>query len=52
MKLSTLLYKAARISRDVSAVSSGKPKRIERRAKNKVIGRVLGRSGFWRWLWR
>lgn len=50
--LSPILYKAARTARDVEAVSSGDPKRIERRAKNRIVGRLLGRAGFWRWLWK
>ena len=52
MSLRSNLYRSARILGDVEAVSSGNPKRIERRAKNKLIGRALGRSGFWRFLWR
>src|SRR5205823_10019683 len=52
MSVRSNLYRAARILGDVEAVSSGNPKRIERRAKNKLIGRALGRSGFWRFLWR
>ena len=52
MNLSRMLYRAARISRDVQAVSSGNPRRIERRAKNKLIGRALGRAGVWRRLWK
>ena len=30
---------------------SGHPKRIGRRVKNKVVGQVLIRIGFWRWVW-
>lgn len=52
MSLTRNLYRAARIAADVSAVTSGDPKRMERRAKNKLIGRALGRAGLWRWLWR
>jgi hypothetical protein len=40
------------MANDIETVASGNPKRIARRAKNKVIGRALGRSGFWRNLWR
>ncbi|HKN66727.1 MAG TPA: hypothetical protein VJW73_10640 [Gemmatimonadaceae bacterium] len=46
------LYRSARVLGDLQAVSSGNPKRIGRRAKNKLVGRVLGRSGLWRFLWR
>jgi hypothetical protein len=52
MNLSRILYRAARVSRDVEAVSSGNPRRISRRAKNKIVGRALGRAGFWRRLWK
>jgi hypothetical protein len=52
MSLRSSLYKSARTLGDVQAVASGNPKRITRRAKNKLIGRTLGRSGFWRFLWR
>jgi hypothetical protein len=46
------LYRAARIANDVSTVASGDPKRIARRAKNKAVGRALGRAGFWHNLWK
>jgi hypothetical protein len=52
MGLRSNLYRSARILGDMQAVTSGNPKRIERRAKNKLVGRALGRSGFWRFLWR
>jgi hypothetical protein len=52
MKLRSFLYRSARTLGDVEAVASGNPKRITRRAKNKILGRALGRSGFWRTLWR
>jgi hypothetical protein len=52
MRLRSSLYRSARILGDVEAVASGDPKRITRRAKNKLVGRLLGRSGFWRRLWR
>jgi len=50
--LTSILFKAARTVDDVETLASGNPKRIERRAKNKLLGRVLGRGGLWRWLWR
>jgi hypothetical protein len=52
MNLSRMLYRAARMSRDIEAVGSGSPRRISRRAKNKILGRALGRTGIWRRLWK
>jgi len=48
--LTSQLYRAARISNDISA--AGNPRRVARRAKNVAVGRALGRGGFWRWLWK
>jgi hypothetical protein len=45
-------YNFARLFNDLSTLLSGSPKRIARRAKNKLVGRALGRAGFWRWLWK
>jgi hypothetical protein len=50
--LTSQLYRAARISNDISTVASGNPRRVARRAKNITVGRALGRGGFWRWLWK
>ena len=50
--LSSQLFRAARVADDVEAVASGNPKRMERRAKNVIVGRALGRAGMWRKLWR
>ena len=50
--LSSLLFRSARRVDDLEALASANPKRIERRMKNRVVGRVLARVGFWRWLWR
>ena len=47
-----LLFRPARLSADAKAVGSGDPKRVGRRAKNKLLGRALGRAGLWRRLWR
>jgi muconolactone delta-isomerase len=52
MRLSRRLFRAARVSADVEAIASGDPKRIARRAKNKIVGRAIGRAGVWRRLWR
>jgi hypothetical protein len=46
------LYRAARLSNNISAVASGKPGRVVHRAKNVAVGRALGKAGFWRRLWR
>jgi hypothetical protein len=46
------LYRAARLSNNISAAASGNPRRVVRRAKNVVVGRALGRGGLWRWLWK
>jgi hypothetical protein len=46
------MYAAARLANDISTLGSGDPRRIARRAKNKIMGRALGRAGLWRLLWR
>ena len=45
------LYHAARMANDVSTLASGNPHRIARRARNRIVGRALGRAGVWRMLW-
>jgi hypothetical protein len=45
------LYRAARVSDNISAIASGKPQRVVRRAKNVALGRTLARVGFWNALW-
>jgi hypothetical protein len=50
--ITSLLFRAARRVDDLEVLASGNPKRIERRAKNRLLGRALGRAGFWRWLWK
>jgi len=50
--LSSLAFRSARRVDDLETLASGNPKRIERRVKNKLVGRVMGRGGFWRWLWK
>ena len=52
MSLTSRLFRLARLSADVSAVGSGDPKKAARRAKNKVVGRILARLGVWWRLWR
>ncbi len=39
-----LLYKAARLLGDYSAVSSGSPKKITRRVGRRVAGRATGKA--------
>ncbi|HKV89365.1 MAG TPA: hypothetical protein VJT78_15345 [Candidatus Dormibacteraeota bacterium] len=50
--LSSMLFRTARRVDDIQALASGSPKRVERRIKNRLVGRALGRGGFWRWLWK
>ncbi len=45
-------YKFGRVLGDVEAIASGDPSKMARRAKNRILGRLLGRGGFWRALWR
>ena len=52
MSLTSMLFKLARMSADMKALTSGSPKKMTRRTKNKVLGRALRRAGFWRFLWR
>jgi hypothetical protein len=46
------LTRGQRLSRDADAIASGDPKRVVRRLRNRVVGRLLGRIGFWRRLWK
>lgn len=50
--ITSQLYRAARISNDIGAATSGNPRRVARRAKNIAVGRAFGRAGIWRRLWR
>lgn len=50
MKLHTLLYRLARAANNADAVLN--PRRAPRRARNVLTGRLLGRAGVWRKLWR
>jgi hypothetical protein len=50
MSLSSNLYRAARVSRNIEAVSGG-PDKAVRRARNVATGRTLRRLGVWGRLW-
>jgi len=43
--ITSQLYRAARLSDNISAIASGNPRRVARRAKNVLVGRALGRAG-------
>lgn len=49
MRLHDALYRAARVVNNADAVLH--PRRLPRRVKNIVLGRLLGRAGAWR-IWR
>jgi hypothetical protein len=48
MKLTSFLYRMARLSRDAEVIASGNPEKMARRAKNKFLGRTIVRRLF-RW---
>ena len=48
MKLTSWLYRMARLSRDAEVITSGNPKKMARRVKNKILGRSIVRRMF-RW---
>ncbi len=43
----SFLYQLARTANDIQTLASGKPTRIARRVRNKVLGRALGRVYRW-----
>ncbi len=47
-KFVSFLYKLARTANDIEKIASGNPKRVARRAKNKVLGRKVA-SKIYRW---
>lgn len=46
MKLTSWLYRMARLSRDAEVITSGKPEKMARRVKNKLLGRTIVRRLF------
>ncbi|MHB1390978.1 MAG: hypothetical protein ACYCXF_07075 [Thermoleophilia bacterium] len=46
MKLTSFLYRAARLSRDAEVITSGSPKKMARRVRNKALGRTVVRRLF------
>jgi len=47
-KASDRMYQVARCSRDLEVLASGDPKKIVRREKNMLRGRLLGKLKIWR----
>ena len=47
-KASRELYKTARTMNDLEPLASGDPKKILRKGKNKLIGRLLVKLKIWR----
>lgn len=43
------INKAARVAKDIEAIASGDPKKVTRRAKNKIKAKALAKSKFWKW---
>jgi hypothetical protein len=48
-KRSKELYKAARTMNDIETIASGNQKKILRRGKNKLLGRMLSKLKIWRY---
>lgn len=46
MKLTSKLFRLARLSRDAEVIASGDPEKMARRIKNKLLGRSLVRRLF------
>jgi hypothetical protein len=50
-RVTSSLFRAARLFATARALASGRPARIARRAKNVAVGRAFARAGVWRRLW-
>jgi len=46
-KASSSLYKTARTMNDIETLATGNPKKIMRRGKNKLLGRMLSTLKIW-----
>lgn len=46
MGLISFLYRLARAGTDMKAVTSGKPRKIAKRGRNKILGRIVGKRLF------
>ena len=46
MKLTSFLYRMARLSRDAEVITSGNPKKLARRVRNSLLGRTVVRPLF------
>ena len=46
-KLTNGLYKAARRSNDIETLLTGNPKKVLRRSKNKLLGKLLSKLKIW-----
>ncbi|MDY6794678.1 MAG: hypothetical protein SWK76_05285 [Actinomycetota bacterium] len=47
-KNSSKMFKLSRIMRDLEVITSGSPKKVASRAKNKYVGRKVIRK-LWKW---
>jgi hypothetical protein len=50
-RASNTLYSAQKWTRTAEVLMSGDKKRIIRRIKNIILGKILARIGFWKMLW-
>jgi len=45
------IYTYSKYARDIETLFTFDSKKIIRRIKNKIVGRLLARAGFWKMLW-